>query len=84
MIDGSSKILMSKKILEYSICFISISLAAVDSLLNDLKVHYSISNPEEIFHSLYIESHNIFHLRTFQAQSLIISPKPGKNIFGAI
>ena len=38
MIEGSSKILMSKKRLEYSICFGSISLAAVDSLLNVLKV----------------------------------------------
>ena len=36
MIEGSSKILMSIKIIEYSICFGS--LAAVDSLLNGLKV----------------------------------------------
>ena len=82
---------MSKKRLEYSICFGSISLAAVDSLLNGLKVgsllgwKYSISNPEEIFYRLYKETHNVFHLRKFQAQSLslIISPKPEKYIFGA-
>ena len=37
MIEGSSKILMSRKGLEYSICLGSISLAAVDSLLNGLK-----------------------------------------------
>ena len=70
MIEGSSKILMCKKRLEYSICFGSISLATVDSLLNGLK---------ELFHCLYKETHKVFHLRKFQAQSLILSPKPEKN-----
>ena len=91
MIEGSSNILMIKKRLEYSICFGSISLTAVDSLLNGLRVgnligwKYSISNPEEMFHRLHKETHNVFHLRKFQAQSLslILSSKPEKNILGA-
>ena len=79
---------MSKKRLEYSICFGSISLAAVDSLLNGLKVGSlldenipSAIQTEEIFHRWYKETH-VFHLRKFQTKSLslILSPKPEKYI----
>ena len=36
--------------------------------------------PEEIFHRRYKETHDVFHLRKFQAQSLslILSSKPEK------
>ena len=46
---------------------------------------YSISNAEEIFHRLYKKTHIEFHFRKSWAEtlSLILSPKPKKNLLGA-